>query len=85
MSTAYTRQVSPLRRLLTYVLRYRRAFAVGLVCSCVTTAIALVSPVVLQRAVSVFQRHAGDGMQLGIDAEDMGFRTEDFLCHCGLL
>jgi ATP-binding cassette, subfamily B, multidrug efflux pump len=43
--------VSPFRRLLTYVARYRRAFALGLVCSVITTAITLAAPMVLQYAI----------------------------------
>ena len=47
----YTRSVSPFRRLLSYVARYRRAFALGLVCSITTTAITLASPLVLRVAI----------------------------------
>jgi ATP-binding cassette subfamily B protein len=43
--------VSPFRRLLRYVARYKRAFALGLACSVITTAIALLAPMVLQRAI----------------------------------
>ncbi|MGE0449188.1 MAG: ABC transporter ATP-binding protein [Vicinamibacterales bacterium] len=43
--------MSPFRRLLTYVERYRKAFALGLACSLVATAISLTSPVVLQYAI----------------------------------
>ncbi|MBS1816668.1 MAG: ABC transporter ATP-binding protein [Acidobacteria bacterium] len=43
--------MSPLRRLLSYVGRYRRAFTVGLICSFCTTGIALLSPVVLRHAI----------------------------------
>jgi ATP-binding cassette, subfamily B, multidrug efflux pump len=39
------------RRLLPYVLRYRREYAIGLVCVLVTTAIQLLSPRVLQYAI----------------------------------
>jgi ATP-binding cassette subfamily B protein len=43
--------MSPVRRLLGYALRYRRDYVLGLVCVIVTTAIALVSPLVLRYAV----------------------------------
>src|SRR3954469_13804248 len=43
--------VSPFRRLLGYVLRYKRAFVLGLICSFATTAITLVAPLVLRSAV----------------------------------
>jgi ATP-binding cassette subfamily B multidrug efflux pump len=48
--------VSPLRRLLPYVLRYRRLFLIGLVCSVVTTAITLTSPLILRFAVDDLTR-----------------------------
>src|SRR5687768_8472280 len=41
----------PLRRLLPYVLRYRRQFVVGLLCVFVTTAIQLLPPWILKFAV----------------------------------
>jgi ATP-binding cassette subfamily B protein len=43
--------MSPVRRLLGYVLRYRRDFLLGLVCVVAATAIMLVSPIVLRYAV----------------------------------
>ena len=43
--------MSPFRRLLPYVLRYRRDFLVGLVCVVITTAIQLLSPWVLRYAI----------------------------------
>ncbi len=43
--------MSPFRRLLGYVDRYRVAFAVGLLCSVATTAVSLAAPLVLQWAV----------------------------------
>ncbi|HWP99601.1 MAG TPA: ABC transporter ATP-binding protein [Vicinamibacterales bacterium] len=45
-----------LRRLLPYVLRYRRRFLVGLACVGVTTAIALVSPWILKYAIDDLHR-----------------------------
>src|SRR5262245_22872717 len=47
----YTRIVPAFRRLLSYVLRYRRAFVLGLICSITTTGITLASPKILQYAV----------------------------------
>src|SRR5262245_50668583 len=49
--TGYTRWMSPFRRLLAYMLRYRRAFLLGLICSIVTTLVTLLAPVVLQHAI----------------------------------
>ena len=43
--------MSPFRRLLGYVARYRRAFTLGLICSVTTTAITLASPLVLRVAI----------------------------------
>ncbi len=43
--------MTPFRRLLRYVARYRRAFLLGLACSVITTSISLASPLVLQRAI----------------------------------
>jgi ATP-binding cassette, subfamily B, multidrug efflux pump len=43
--------VSPLRRLLVYVLRYRTAFSFGLACVVITRAVALAAPIVLGRAI----------------------------------
>jgi ATP-binding cassette, subfamily B, multidrug efflux pump len=40
-----------IRRLLPYVLRYRRAFAIGLACVLVTTAVQLASPWILKHAI----------------------------------
>jgi ATP-binding cassette subfamily B protein len=43
--------VSPFRRLLAYVDRYRRTFVLGLFCSVATTAVTLAAPWVLQHAI----------------------------------
>jgi ATP-binding cassette subfamily B protein len=43
--------VSPFRRLVVYVLRYRRAFTLGLLCSFATTGVTLLAPLVLRSAV----------------------------------
>jgi ATP-binding cassette, subfamily B, multidrug efflux pump len=48
--------VSPARRLIRYVLRYRRKFALGLACVVVTRALALAGPAVLGRAVDALTR-----------------------------
>lgn len=43
--------MSPVRRLLPYVGRYRRAFAFGLLCSVITTSITLIAPRILQYTI----------------------------------
>jgi ATP-binding cassette, subfamily B, multidrug efflux pump len=48
--------MSPVRRLLSYVLRYPKDFLLGLLCVVVATAIMLVSPIVLQHAVDDLTR-----------------------------
>jgi len=53
--------VSPFRRLLGYVLRYRRAFLTGLACSIATTAVTLTSPLVLSYAVDDLTREVTRG------------------------
>jgi ATP-binding cassette subfamily B multidrug efflux pump len=52
----YTRSVSPVRRLLQYVLRYRRKFTLGLACVVVTRAVALAGPAVLGHAIDDLTR-----------------------------
>src|SRR5439155_11252461 len=52
----YTRRVSPFRRLLGYVLRYRREFLIGLVCVVVTQSVALAAPMVLRYAIDDLTR-----------------------------
>ena len=56
MSPAILDAVSPVRRLLAYVLRYRRKFALGLVCVVITRAVALAGPAVLGIAVDDLTR-----------------------------
>jgi ATP-binding cassette subfamily B protein len=56
--------VSPIRHLLAYALRYRRDFLLGLASVAVTTAIALVSPMVL--------RYAIDDLALGVTRAKLG-------------
>ena len=48
----------PLRRLIGYALRYRRSFALGLVCTALSTAMSLTAPWVL--------KHAVDDLTLGV-------------------
>jgi ATP-binding cassette subfamily B multidrug efflux pump len=49
-------KVSAFRRLLQYVLRYRRAFVAGLACVVCTRAVALASPLVLGHAIDELSR-----------------------------
>ena len=49
---------SPARRLLIYLIRYRRAFALGFVCAVLATSIQLASPWVLKRAIDDLQAGA---------------------------
>src|SRR4051812_7779327 len=57
-SRLYTDLVGPAyRRLLPYVLRYRRAFVLGLACVLVTTSVQLLSPWILKHAID--DLHAG--------------------------
>src|ERR1044071_6108564 len=51
MAGDYTRRMSPSRRLLAYVARYRGAFLTGSVCIVATTAITLAGPWVLKYAI----------------------------------
>ena len=53
---SYTRQVSPTRRLISYVLRYRRKFTLGLACVVVTRSVALAGPTVLGLAIDDLTR-----------------------------
>ncbi|HEY7290275.1 MAG TPA: ABC transporter ATP-binding protein [Vicinamibacterales bacterium] len=57
MTQDYTHEeMSPVRRLVGYVLRYRRAFLLGLLCTVVTQAVALASPKILQYAIDDLTR-----------------------------
>jgi len=56
LSLAILDEVSPFRRLLAYVLRYRRKFALGLGCVVITRAVALAGPAVLGVAVDDLTR-----------------------------
>jgi len=51
VARAILARVSPFQRLLGYVLRYRRAFLVGLLCVVITQGVALAAPMVLRYAV----------------------------------
>ncbi|HWW83369.1 MAG TPA: ABC transporter transmembrane domain-containing protein, partial [Vicinamibacterales bacterium] len=48
--------MSPFRRLLYYVFRYRRAFTLGLVCTVATQAVTLAAPKILQFAIDDLTR-----------------------------
>jgi ATP-binding cassette subfamily B protein len=55
-ATGYTRSVTPFRRLLGYVTRYRRDFLLGLACVVVNKAVALAAPLILSRAIDDLHR-----------------------------
>ncbi len=57
--------VSALRRLLPYLLRYRRQFLIGFLCVAITTTVALLSPWVM--------RYAIDDLTRGVTAEKLRF------------
>ena len=84
----YTRSVSPFRRLLSYAARYRRAFALGLVCSITTTTITLASPLVLRVAIddltagvtrSKLLLYAGELLAIGLAGGVFRFWTRRIL------
>src|SRR5437667_46989 len=52
----YTPTVSPFRRLLSYALRYRQAFLLGLLCVVITQGVALAAPMVLRYAIDDLTR-----------------------------
>jgi len=56
MAGDYTRRMSPSRRLLAYMARYRGAFLLGFICIVSTTAITLASPWVLKYAIDDLTR-----------------------------
>ena len=63
----YTRSVTPVRRLLLYVVRYRRKFALGLACVLITRAVALAGPMVLGYAIDELTRSvAAADLQPGV-------------------
>ena len=53
--------MSPLRRLLVYVVRYRRKFTLGLICVVVTRAVALAAPKILGYAIDDLTRNVTRG------------------------
>src|SRR5262245_63678753 len=55
-SAPYTEKMSPRRKLLAYVLRYRGAFLAGLVCVVGTAAVGLAGPWVLKLAIDALTR-----------------------------
>src|SRR5262249_22666159 len=57
----YTRTMSPFGRLLLYVVRYRRKFALGLTCVVVTRAVALAAPKILGYAIDDLTRSVTRG------------------------
>ena len=64
--------MSAFRRLLRYVLRYRRAFLLGLVCVVCTRAVALASPLVLGYAIDDLTRGVTRGKLAGYGALLLG-------------
>ncbi|HUR33253.1 MAG TPA: ABC transporter ATP-binding protein [Vicinamibacterales bacterium] len=80
--------MSPFRRLIRYIARYRRAFTLGLVCSVTTTAITLASPLVLQYAIDDLTRevtrqrlllYAGELLAIGLAGGVFRFWTRRIL------
>jgi ATP-binding cassette subfamily B protein len=57
--------MSPSRRLLRYMLKYRRAFAIGFACVIVTAAVGLTGPWVLKYAI--------DDLGQGVDTGKIAF------------
>ncbi|HEY1912272.1 MAG TPA: ABC transporter ATP-binding protein [Vicinamibacterales bacterium] len=64
--------MSPARRLLPYVLRYRRAFFAGLICVVITRAILLAGPTILGRAIDDLTRGVTRGKLAGYGALLLG-------------
>src|SRR6185503_6223446 len=64
MAGDYTRLMSPSRRLLTYVGRYRGAFVFGSVCIVATTVVTLAGPWVLKYAIDDLTRSGVTGAKL---------------------
>jgi ATP-binding cassette subfamily B multidrug efflux pump len=60
--------VSPVRRLISYVLRYRRKFILGLLCVVVTRSVALAGPTVLGFAIDDLTRDVTRGKLAGYGA-----------------
>ena len=70
-AASYTAGMSPSRRLLRYVLKYRRAFAIGFACVIVTAAVGLAGPWVLKYAI--------DDLGQGVDSGKVGFYASAIL------
>jgi ATP-binding cassette subfamily B multidrug efflux pump len=60
--------VSPIRRLIPYVVRYRRKFVLGLACVVVTRSVALAGPTVLGRAIDDLTQGVTRGKLAGYGA-----------------
>ncbi|HEX3645995.1 MAG TPA: ABC transporter ATP-binding protein [Vicinamibacterales bacterium] len=60
--------MSPVRRLFAYVVRYRRKFALGLLCAVATRSVALAGPTVLGRAIDDLTRGVTRGKLAGYGA-----------------
>ncbi|HJZ74174.1 MAG TPA: ABC transporter ATP-binding protein [Vicinamibacterales bacterium] len=60
--------MSPLRRLVVYVVRYRRKFVLGLICVVVTRAVALAAPKILGYAIDDLTRDVTRGKLAGYGA-----------------
>jgi ATP-binding cassette subfamily B protein len=56
LGSGYTRSVTPFRRLLGYVVRYRRDFTLGLACCVANKAVALAAPLILSHAIDDLTR-----------------------------
>ncbi len=80
--------MSPFRRLVGYVARYRRAFTLGLICSVTTTLITIASPLVLRVAIDDLTAgitrgklllHAGELLAIGLAGGVFRFWTRRIL------
>src|ERR1700681_4560853 len=60
--------MSPIRRLIAYVVRYRRKFVLGLACVVVTRSVALAGPTVLGRAIDDLMQGVTRGKLAGYGA-----------------
>ena len=60
--------MSPVRRLIAYVIRYRRKFVLGLACVVVTRSVALAGPTVLGRAIDDLTQGVSRGKLAGYGA-----------------
>ena len=60
--------MSPIRRLISYVVRYRRKFVLGLLCAVATRSVALAGPTVLGRAIDDLTQGVTRGKLAGYGA-----------------